>query len=90
MTLTFESKVRSVILNIPCNVHPMGNNCAKYKHPKSKVKGELGGLLMVETHNNIHALGFYLSKMEKSLFWIKKTVELSFISLDKHNFECKM
>ena len=77
-----------MILNIPCNVQPMGNKCAKYKHPKSKVKGDLGGLLMVETHNNIHALGLFF-KNEKSIFWIK-TVELSFISLNKHNFECKM
>ena len=40
MTLTFDSKAISVIWNIPCNVHPMGNNCAKYEHPKSKVKGD--------------------------------------------------
>ena len=65
MTLTFETKVISVILNIPCNVHPMGNTCAKYKQPKSKVKGDLGGLLMVETHNNIHALGFFCQKWKK-------------------------
>ena len=50
----------------------MGNNCAKYEHPKSKVKGDLGGLLMVETHNNIHVLGFILSKLEKKKSILEK------------------
>ena len=45
---------------------------------------------MVETHNNIHVLGFILSKLGKkrSLFSIK-TVGVSFIGLDLHNWSVK-
>ena len=33
LTLTFDSKVISVILNFCCNLHTTGNPCAKYEQP---------------------------------------------------------
>ena len=31
LSLTFDSKVVSVILNFCCNLHSTGNHCAKYE-----------------------------------------------------------
>ena len=33
LTLTFDSKVILMILNIFCNLHTTGNHCDKYEHP---------------------------------------------------------
>ena len=33
LTLTFDSKVISVILNFCRNLHTTGNHCAKHEHP---------------------------------------------------------
>ena len=39
---------------------PIGNNCAKYKHPKSKVEYDWVDILMVGTHKNLS--GFFFVK----------------------------
>ena len=42
MTLTFDSKVISVIRNVRCNLHGIDNHCVKHEHPRSKFKGRFG------------------------------------------------
>ena len=33
MTLILDSKVKSMICNLRCNIYTKGNDCAKYEHP---------------------------------------------------------
>ena len=33
LTLTFDSKIISVIFKFCCNLYTTGNHCAKYEHP---------------------------------------------------------
>ena len=40
LTLTFDFKVISVIRNITCHQQTIGNRCAKYEQPWSKMKEE--------------------------------------------------
>ena len=44
---------------------------------------------MVETHNNIHVLGFILSKLEKKKSILDKNCCVSFIGLDQHKWSVK-
>ena len=36
---TFDSKVISMIKKARCNLHTIGNHCAKYEHPLSNNEG---------------------------------------------------
>ena len=41
LTLTFDSKIICICHDGCCNLHTIGNNFAKYEHPRSQMNKEL-------------------------------------------------
>ena len=68
LTLTFEVKIISVFGDLQCNRHIIGNHCANYEHPWSKMKEEC--VMCGKTYFRIYDIYNVTMTFDSKVIWV--------------------